>query len=68
MSEKVISIGDPNPAITLVSIVSNEPDNGVADGNTINDIQGAVIGTDDRTFLVRAERSARGTGRRYTAT
>ena len=31
---------DPNPAITLVSVTSNEPDNeqGNGDGNTVNDI------------------------------
>jgi hypothetical protein len=37
-----------------------------ADGNTTNDIQGADLGTDDREFGVRAERSGRGDGRTYT--
>lgn len=29
---------DPNPTVTLVSVTSNEPDNGEGDGNTVNDI------------------------------
>ncbi len=52
------------PEVTLVSVTSNEPDNGVGDGNTINDI---VI-LDDYTFLLRAERSEYGSGRIYTIT
>src|SRR5712664_242465 len=62
---------DPNPAVTLVSITSNEPDNGLGDGDQPNDIQavgGGLIpfGTDVRSFLLRAERSGMGTGRVYT--
>lgn len=53
-----------SPEVRLVSVTSNEPDDGVADGSTTNDI---VI-LDDRTFLLRAERSATGTGRVYTIT
>jgi hypothetical protein len=59
---------DANPAIRLVSITSNEPDDGVGDGNTSGDIQEAAFGTDDRSFLLRAERSGPGTGRVYTIT
>jgi predicted extracellular nuclease len=55
---------DPNPTITLLSVTSNEPDDGIGDGNTINDI---VI-LDDSTFLLRAERSTFGHGRVYTIT
>jgi endo-1,4-beta-xylanase len=32
------------------------------------DIQGAAFGTDDRQFLLRAERSGTGSGRVYTIT
>ena len=40
----------------------------MGDGDTPNDIQGAALGTDDRSFQLRAERSAKGTGRIYTVT
>ena len=59
---------DANPVIRLVSITSNEADNGSGDGNTSGDIQGAAFGTDDRQFLLRAERSGNGHGRIYTIT
>lgn len=55
---------DTTPTVTLVSVTSNEPDNGYDDGNTVNDI---VI-VNDRTFKLRAERSGSGTGRIYTIT
>jgi hypothetical protein len=64
----VADVCDPNPTVRLLSIVSNEPDNGLGDGDTENDIQGAVLGTDDREFFVRAERSGTGTGRVYMVT
>ena len=59
---------DDSPTIKLVSITSNEADNGLGDGDTSNDIQGAEFGTDDREFLLRAERSGKGLGRIYTVT
>jgi uncharacterized protein len=55
---------DQNPTVELVSIISNEPDNGLGDGDTADDI---VI-LDDFNILLRAERSAQGTGRIYTLT
>jgi hypothetical protein len=59
---------DAYPEVTLVSVVSDEPDNGLGDGDTSGDIQNAVFGTDDRVFDVRAERQGKGDGRVYTAT
>jgi hypothetical protein len=55
---------DPNPTVTLVSVTSNEPDDGLSDGDTANDI---VI-VDDYHFKLRAERSGNGEGRFYTIT
>ncbi|MBK5266764.1 MAG: ExeM/NucH family extracellular endonuclease [Acidimicrobiia bacterium] len=55
---------DTNPTIVLVSVTSNEPDNGEDDGDTVNDI---VI-VDDFHFQLRAERSGVGQGRTYTIT
>jgi predicted extracellular nuclease len=55
---------DPNPTVTLVSVVSNEPDDGLGDGDTPNDI---VINPDG-TVDLRAERSGTGDGRVYTLT
>jgi uncharacterized repeat protein (TIGR01451 family) len=62
---------DPNPTITLVSVVSNEPETGFLGlGDKGPDVQGAAFGTDDRTFSLRAERGTAGhsTGRVYTIT
>jgi cysteine-rich repeat protein len=59
---------DPHPTVQLVSLTSSEPDNGLGDGDTANDIQGATLRTDDRSFSLRAERSGKGSGRVYTAT
>jgi hypothetical protein len=71
-----VSVSDAcsaNPAVRLVSIVSNEPDEGTGDGDQPYDIQsingGAVpFGTDVRSFQLRAERSGSGAGRIYTVT
>jgi hypothetical protein len=51
--------------VTLVSVTSNEPDNGLGDGDTTGDIQGAETGTADYDFLLRAERAGGGSGRVY---
>lgn len=53
--------------VELVSIESNQLDNGKGDGNTVNDILGADYGTYDTDFLLRAERSGSG-DRVYTVT
>ena len=59
---------DPSPQVILASVVSSEPDDapGGGDGNTTNDIQGAVLGTPDFDVLLRAERAGNGPGRTYT--
>ena len=49
-------------SVTLLSVTSNEPDNGLGDGDTANDI---VI-VDNDTIKLRAERSGTGDGRIYT--
>jgi hypothetical protein len=59
---------DDHPAIRLVSITSNEAADAGGSGNISPDIQGAAFGTDDRQFLLRAERSGQGAGRVYTIT
>jgi len=59
---------DGVPTVELVSITANEPDNSLGDGFTLDDVQGAEFGTDDREFFLRAERRGMGTGRIYTIT
>jgi hypothetical protein len=55
---------DPSPSVVLVSVTSNEADNGKGDGNTVNDI--VILG--DTMFKLRTERSGTGQGRVYTIT
>ena len=55
---------DLSSVATLVSVTSNEPDDGLGDGDTANDI---VI-LDEFNFKLRAERSGTGDGRIYTIT
>lgn len=54
-----------DPTVELVSVTSNEPDNGTDDGNTVDDI---VTTSDPTTVQLRAERAEGGTGRVYTLT
>jgi len=62
-----VVVEDCSPVtITLVSVTSNEPDNGTGDGNTEPDIMGAALGTEDYDFQLRAERSGTGIDRVYT--
>ena len=58
------------PSVVLTSITSSEPDNatGSGDGNTVDDIQNAAVGTADFNFDLRAERAGGGGGRVYTVT
>jgi VCBS repeat-containing protein len=55
-------------SVVLTSITSSEPDDGLGDGDTANDIQDADYGTQDNQFSLRAERSGQGEGRVYTIT
>jgi hypothetical protein len=55
-------------SIVLQSITSSEPDDGLGDGGTTEDIQDAEFGTEDLIFSLRAERSGQGEGRTYTIT
>ncbi len=51
-------------SLKIVSVTSNEPDNGLGDGDTANDIQ--ITG--NLTVNLRAERGGGGNGRIYTIT
>jgi hypothetical protein len=56
-----ISIG----SVQIASVTSDEPENGVGDGNTLNDI---VIASDCRSLQLLAERMGGGDGRVHTIT
>ncbi len=59
-----VNASSDTSTITLISVSSNEPDNGLGDGDKADDI--VII--DDFTFDLRAERAGTGTGRIYTIT
>lgn len=59
-----VNASSDTSTITLLSVTSNEPDNGLGDGDKANDI---VI-VDNFNFKLRAERSGGGNGRIYTIT
>lgn len=50
----------------LTSATSDEPDNGLGDGDTVGDIQDAALGSADVSVRLRAERAGTGDGRVYT--
>lgn len=64
VSVSAIDICDAAPACRIVSVTSNEPENGLGDGDAAPD---AEI-TGELTVKLRAERSAKGSGRSYTIT
>lgn len=64
----VTDICDPNPGFRLTSIVSDEPDDNLGDGDFPDDIQNADYGTADSSFSLRSERSGTENGREYTIT
>jgi hypothetical protein len=63
----MVDVEDCSPvSVVLESVTSNEPDDGIGDGNHEPDIMGADEETEDYAFQVRAERSGTGAGRVYT--
>jgi hypothetical protein len=67
---EVVDVCDPDPLVTLDSVISSEPDDapGNHDGATSGDIGGAEIGASDFDITLRAERKGDGPGRLYTTT
>ena len=61
----VLDDRDPAPTFVLTSITSSEPDDGLGDGHTRNDVRDHAPGTADICFSLRAERQGGGDGRQY---
>jgi hypothetical protein len=67
-----VSASDPGnasmPTVTLLSVSSSEPDNGLEEGDTVGDIQGWTVGMADTSGPLRPERAGGGLGRVYPFT
>ncbi len=59
VSLSVIDLDDPNPTIRLSSIRASEPGE-VGDVAQTGDVEGADIGTDDRSFSLKATNNGHG--------